>query len=122
MSTIKADTLVASDGTSPATLTKQSAAKAWGACDSTGADRDMGKFNVSSVTDSGTNGKEFNLTNAFTSVPIYGIGPDGISNETNVNSFTDDATGCTSSVIKVRFYNSAYTDGNGTFIAFGDLA
>jgi hypothetical protein len=29
MSTIKADTIVASDGTSPVTLTKQSAAKAW---------------------------------------------------------------------------------------------
>jgi hypothetical protein len=122
MSTLNVSNITDGTDTVGTSYVLNGSAKAWGACNSAGSDRDMGKFNVSSVTDAGTNGKEFNLTNAFTSVPIYGIGPDGISNETNVNSFTDDATGCTSSVIKVRFYNASYTDGNGTFIAFGDLA
>ena len=53
MSTLKADTLVAADGTSPVTLTKQSAAKAWLNYDGvTNTAEDS--FNVASVTDVST--------------------------------------------------------------------
>ena len=53
MSTLKADTIVASDGTSPVTLTKQSAAKAFSLFD--GASNAIRKsFNQSSLTDVGT--------------------------------------------------------------------
>lgn len=57
MSTLKADTIVAADGTSPVTLTKQSAAKAWvnfdgtlatAASDLTGV---RGSFNITSLVD-----------------------------------------------------------------------
>ena len=62
MSTLKADTLVASDGTSPVTLTKQHAAKAWVHWDgeSTASIRDS--FNFASLTDSGTGDYTFSYT------------------------------------------------------------
>ena len=50
MSTLKADTIVASDGSSPVTLTKQSAAKAWLQFDQT-VPTTSGSFNISSVSD-----------------------------------------------------------------------
>jgi hypothetical protein len=53
MSTVKVDTLVASDGTSPVTLTKQSASKAW--IDFAGDGSSInGSFNVASLTDNAT--------------------------------------------------------------------
>lgn len=64
MSTLKADTIVASDGTSPVTLTKQSPAKAWvGTLDSSGVAGDS--FNFTSFTDNGNNNTA-TFTNAMT--------------------------------------------------------
>ena len=54
MSTIKADTIVASDGSSPVTLTKQEAAKAWVNFNGTGTIAARDSYNLSSLTDSGT--------------------------------------------------------------------
>ena len=51
MSTLKADTIVASNGTSPVTLTKQSAAKAWFTFNYTAV---QDSFGISSVTDEAT--------------------------------------------------------------------
>ena len=51
MSTLKADTIVAADGTSPVTLTKQSAAKAWVNFNGTGTIATRDSFNHSSLTD-----------------------------------------------------------------------
>ena len=63
MSTVKVDTLVASDGTSPVTLTKQSAAKMWANLDgSTFGLRQS--FNTSSATDNGTGDYTFSFTNS----------------------------------------------------------
>ena len=52
MSTLKADTIVAADGSSPVTLTKQSAAKAWVNFDQSDNEVD-GSLNISSVGDNG---------------------------------------------------------------------
>jgi hypothetical protein len=64
MSTLKADTLVANDGTSPVTLTKQSAPKAW-----INANNDAlvnnDSFNVSSVVDDNPGQIDVNYTNSF---------------------------------------------------------
>ena len=54
MSTLKADTIVASDGSSPVTLTKQSAAKVWGMIDGTGTVAYRDSFGTSGLTDSAT--------------------------------------------------------------------
>ncbi len=51
MSTLKADTIVAADGSSPVTLTKQSAAKAWANFTNLTTFAVNGSFNCSSVTD-----------------------------------------------------------------------
>jgi len=64
MSTLKADTIVASDGTSPVTLTKQSAAKAWANLNgNTFGLRDS--FSVSSATDQGSGDYTINFTNSM---------------------------------------------------------
>ena len=67
MSTIKADTIVASDGTSPVTLTKQSAAKAWVSFDNTGGTPSVNEsFNNSSITDTQAGEYGINFVNSFT--------------------------------------------------------
>jgi len=62
MSELRTDTITASDGTSPVTLTKQSAAKAWVHWDgeSTASIRDS--FNFSSLSDTGTGDYTFSYT------------------------------------------------------------
>ena len=65
MSTLKADTIVASDGTSPVTLTKQSAAKAWSNLNGTGTIALRDSFNVSSATDQGIGDYTINFTNSM---------------------------------------------------------
>ena len=75
MSTLKADTLVAADGTSPVTLTKQEAIKCFFIFNQSGTSHrtDIGtntagseSLNVSSHTDVGTGDINTNFTNSFT--------------------------------------------------------
>ena len=54
MSELRADTITASDGTSPVTLTKQSAAKAWVGFNTITSTSIFQSQNVSSLTDNGT--------------------------------------------------------------------
>ena len=82
MSTLKADTIVASDGSSPVTLTKQSAAKAWvifGDTVSAGNPVINESFNQSSLTDHGTGNYGANLTNAMSDANqgLYGMSSTG---------------------------------------------
>lgn len=64
MSDLRANTLSDLAGTGPATLTKQSAAKAWATWNafSTGF---LDSFNASSLTDNGTGNFDVNFTNSF---------------------------------------------------------
>lgn len=64
MSTLKADTIVASDGSSPVTLTKQRAAKCFCLFDQNAAAIDA-SFNTSSLTDTDTGKGILNWTNAM---------------------------------------------------------
>jgi len=63
MSELRADTITGSDGSSPVTLTKQSAAKAW-VFGNSSANLDASS-GVSSGIDNGTGDYSYNLTNAF---------------------------------------------------------
>ena len=63
MSTVKVDTLVASDGTSSVTLTKQSAAKAWVNFNGTGTIAISESFNVTSLTDNSVGRYSANYVN-----------------------------------------------------------
>jgi len=65
MSELRADTITASDGTSPVTLTKQAAAKAWGNLDGTGTITIRDSFNISSADDNGTGNYDFNYSNSM---------------------------------------------------------
>ena len=64
MSTLKADTIVAADGTSPVTLTKQSAAKAWVNIQGGGTPASQDSLNVASLTDSNTGEVFINFSNS----------------------------------------------------------
>jgi hypothetical protein len=95
MSELRADTITASDGTSPVTLTKQSAAKVWCHFTTVTTTSVNESFNVASLTDTGTGDTDVNLTNAFTSASItanlnVGNGSDGdqsfIQNTTTASS------------------------------------
>jgi len=85
MSELRADTITASDGTSPVTLTKQSAAKAWTRQDQRSALTTTSSFNFSSATDVGTGHVQIsfgsNMSDAnYTIVGMNGY-EDGTSNE-----------------------------------------
>ena len=122
MSTLKADTIVASDGTSPATLTKQHAAKVWIQF-AMGTPTIQSSFNISSMTDTGTGDAAANITNAFGSATGYSLTGGG-NHYTLGNDVVDNDS---ASVISYRqFDNSAAAaDGGGTncsMTAHGDLA
>jgi len=65
MSELRADTITASDGTSPVTLTKQSAAKALVNIDGTGTIAFRDSFNATSLTDNGTGDYSYSFSNVF---------------------------------------------------------
>ena len=67
MSELRADTITASDGTSPVTLTKQSAAKVYFNVDQTAGSILAGSFNVSSAVDNSAGDFTVNFTNNFSS-------------------------------------------------------
>ena len=66
MSTLKADTIVASDGSSPATLTKQEASRFWASLDTVNPLIE-GSLNASSYTDEATGQGTISKTNSFSS-------------------------------------------------------
>ena len=71
MGTLKVDTVVGSDGTSPVTLTKQSAAKAWVNYDATAITNPasltgvLDSFNTASILDGGTGFSTITFVNTF---------------------------------------------------------
>lgn len=65
MSEIRADTISAANGTDPATLTGQSAAKAWAHYDNNGAFEVRDTLNVSSITDTASGRATLIFTNSM---------------------------------------------------------
>ncbi len=125
MSTIKVDTLVANDGISPVTLTKQSAAKAWVYFD-TFIDSSnpvvRGSLNVSSLIDE-TGEDGINLTNAMSDAfyaPTAGGGKEGA----NPANRSLQVAVVDSSTINTEFYTTANAQSEGQVhvAAHGDLA
>jgi len=80
MSELRADTITASDGTSPVTLTKQSAAKHFVHFNGTGTiSIYTGALNTSSISDTGTGSTTVTLTSSLSSADGNAIvaGTDG---------------------------------------------
>jgi hypothetical protein len=80
MSTIKTDTIVASDGSSPVTLTKQSAAKAWANTNQTSTQSNRDSFNVASITDGGLGVTTLAFTNSMNNANYSATGQEGSTN------------------------------------------
>jgi len=74
MSELRADTITASDGTSPVTLTGQTAAKAWVNFNGTGTGTIRGSQGVSSISDNGTGDYTVNFTTAMTDANYAAVG------------------------------------------------
>lgn len=89
MSELRADTITGSDGSSPVTLTKQSAAKAWFNLNAaTPALRDS--FNIASITDEGTGLYEGNFSSTLSNGNYSANGSSSAKGSTNsyTNIFT----------------------------------
>ena len=69
---IKTDTISAIDGTSPVSLTAQSAAKVWAHVDGVTTTTIVNSFNLTSVTDGGVGTTTYTLTNSMESADWAG--------------------------------------------------
>lgn len=116
MSTVKVDTLVASDGTSPATLTKQAALRMMCFYNQSAATRygvaqdqvGTSSLNVSTVTDIATGIWAVNLTNAHSSDDVVFFGSAQATN----NSCTrrSDNSASASKIVTNNNDNDSNTD------------
>ncbi len=87
MSTLKADT-IQSTGGGAATLTKQSAAKAWVNFNGTGTIAVRESFNTSGITDEGTGHYSTSFTNALTNADYVVAGTAMYSASTNAHGIS----------------------------------
>ena len=119
MSTLKADTIVASDGISPVTLTKQIAAKAFVGNWSTSAATLGDSFNVSSVTDHTTGYARPNWSNAFSNSNYAHVITDD-----NYGNAQGSISGQTTTQARAISYNNSFSLAECRFntVAVGDLA
>ena len=72
MSELRADTITASNGTGPVTLTKQQASKCWANWDMSGTPSIDESFAISTLTDGGTGEGKITFVAAFDST-TYGV-------------------------------------------------
>ena len=119
-SVLNVDTIAAKDGTSPATLTKQSAAKMWANANNSHVIQNS--FNVSSLTDGGTGNYTWAMNNSMSDADYCYLGICG--NTTNDDGFWAGGTPTTSSYfVRCRTYNGNLNDvGEACTAVQGDLA
>ena len=128
MSELRADTITASDGTSPVTLTGQTAAKAWVNFNGTGTVAIRKAFGVSSIADNAVGDYTANFTNAMVDAD-YSIGFAHQFSTTNVDSgispqVNGGSTSMTTTTVRVSMvYNGQkYDCVVGIVNLHGDLA
>ena len=99
-------------------------AKAWGDCNAAGVITSTGSLNVSSVTDNGTNGKQFNYTNNFANRALGAAGVYfGIGSWAHGGGALIYVDSSTTAHYSVRYFNgTSYIDVESCFSAMGDLA
>ena len=104
MSTLKADTIVASDGSSPVTLTKQSASKAFISFDGTGTVSIDTSFNISTLTDNASADYSIAYTNNVSTSNHPVTGSNIGSSETNYLGYIcSDAVAQATTGVTVHF-------------------
>ena len=131
MSELRADTITASDGTSPVTLTKQEAAKAWSNINQTGTQAIRDSFNISSISDTGVGRTQITVTNSLSNNTYHANltlrMQSTVSNAGSAGGIdtSDGTTSITTSQhqLSYRQANGADTDTPyGGNLIFGDLA
>jgi|SaaInlStandDraft_7_1057024.scaffolds.fasta_scaffold185397_2 hypothetical protein len=122
MSTITVTNIKATGETASRSAT--GIAGAFGDCDASGAITTTGSFNVSSVTDNGTSGKQFNYTNNFANPALGGAGQaNGVGSFSHSSGAFIYCNSNTASHYSVQYYNAlAYADTTAQFLALGELA
>lgn len=120
MSTLKADTIVAADGSSPSTLSKQTTVKAYVKASSTAVVSHS--FNVSSSVHVGTGDYTYSLTNAMSSADTaVVVTPYTNISRAGLNNPNSDTASVMAGLI-VNPYSGAVSDMAHTMIQTGDLA
>ena len=125
MSELRADTITASDGTGPVTLTKQSAAKHWLNLNQTGTQASRDSLNFTSLVDNGTADTTVNFASNFNNAN-YALN----ITANNVDPVITDATNWvrtdpTSSTYRLGVRNAGNTFQDSQFVCCnvnGDLA
>jgi len=129
MSELRTDTITASDGTSPVTLTKQSAAKAWVNFNGTGTLAIDDSFNMASVTDGGTGSYTPVATNSMSNTD-YAFSISGREESGGYGGFfgMNDSDNQTATGFTIRCRKGSVDTGTAddralvTAVYFGDLA
>ena len=129
MSELRADTITASDGTGPVTLTKQHAAKAWINFDGTAtgalADYDRDSFNMSVITDNGTGDHTLGFTNNMGNANYCGVSGGQTNNVASFSIHHTFVTTFTASSLRVLCNDGSAGANNWaltTVVVHGDLA
>lgn len=127
MSTLKADTIVASDGSSPVALTKQSAAKAF--CSIELDDTILTSLNATSFTDNGTGDITHTLANAMANKNHVTIAYNIRNNNGGTawsggygNSSDTSSTTTTARIYHLNASNSPEDQRRAMMVTHGDLA
>jgi hypothetical protein len=124
MSTIKVDTLVAADGSSAVTLTKQQAAKVW-LLYVQDTNTLESSFGVSSISDDSAGRFTTTVTNAFTGSTDYtyvGMSQSGSGSAYNTTIQRDGTPTTTTCAHEVVFNNATFSDLANGVAYLGDLA
>tara|TARA_Y100000004_G_scaffold65722_1_gene73756 strand:- start:1086 stop:1448 length:363 start_codon:yes stop_codon:yes gene_type:complete len=120
LSEIRANTISAANGTSPVTLTKQSAPKAQVNFDGTSMAIRTGSLNISSVTDSATGKYVPNFSTSFSEVPSA-TGGMTVTNYPGLMRVNPATGSC--QIFTSQSYASTYLDSTDTSIqCCGDLS
>ena len=122
-SKLDVDEIAAKNGTDPVTLTKQSAAKAWGLLN-TATVRDT--FGISGTTDNGTGDQTVNYINSFSDAD-YSFVATGSNTGTSFGAYAVDFSPTNArSSSSLRFWTGAYNalqdSTYNNFVVHGDLA
>ena len=130
MSEVRADTITASNGTGPVTLTKQSAAKAWSIFDQVNSNTIDDSFNISTITDRGTGSIYGNYTNSMSSVNYAVMGASSPAASGSMSATNQNRSTISSADTASRYSMNVYADSsqamqdeeNQQALAHGDLA
>ena len=123
MSTLKADTIVASDGSSPVTLTKQIAPKGYVQFNGKSTLTVNNSFNISSVTDFATGKYVINFTNGFSDANFASSAQESEGGSNSYAQYLIAHGNTSTSVVFWNVHTASYQDDDavqGIFV--GDLA